>query len=130
MLWVIIASECTVSSKRVTFSFVRYRTQHELEIYNAGIKIVSSWGAAQLIFAGCPCIFSEGRAAMLGSNWQDLDKAALLEIDPTKLVTRIQAAQRVIAQQESRTDVAELERCKLADAQSMLKSLSRIPLPS
>jgi len=66
---------------------------------------------------------------MLDSNWQELYKAALLEIDPTKLVTRIQAAQRVIAQQESRTDVAKLERCKLADAQSMLKSLSRIALP-
>ena len=63
---------------------------------------------------------------MLDSNWQELYKAALLEIDPTKLVTRIQAAQRAIVQQESRTDVAKLERCKLADAQSMLKSLSRI----
>jgi hypothetical protein len=43
-----------------------------------------------------------------------------------KLLTCIEAAEQAIAQRESLVDIAELERRKLADARSMLKSLSRI----
>jgi len=50
----------------------------------------------------------------------------MLEINPDKLATRIGAAEQAIAQQESRPDITELERRKLADARSMLKVLSRI----
>ena len=66
---------------------------------------------------------------MLDANWQELYKAALFEFNANKLATRVQIAEHAIAQQELRTDITTLERCKLADAHSMLKSLSRIPLP-
>src|SRR5207237_8789843 len=55
-------------------------------------------------------------------------EAAMLEMNPDKLATCIGAAQQAIAQRESLVDIAELERRKLADARSMLKSLSRIAL--
>jgi len=63
---------------------------------------------------------------MLDTNWQKLYEAAMLEINPDNLVTRIGAAEQAIAQRESLPDIAEPERRKLADARSMLKSLSRI----
>jgi hypothetical protein len=63
---------------------------------------------------------------MLDTNWQKLYEAAILEIDPDKMVTLIEAAEQAIAQQESSPDVTQLERRKFADARSMLKSLSRI----
>ena len=50
----------------------------------------------------------------------------MLEMNPDKLATCIGAAEQAIAQRESLVDIAELERRKLADARSMLKSLSRI----
>ena len=59
-------------------------------------------------------------------DWQKLYEAAMLEMNPDKLATRIGAAEQAIAQRESLVDIAELERRKLADARSMLKSLSRI----
>ena len=65
---------------------------------------------------------------MLDTNWQKLYEAAILEINPDKLVTRIGAAEHAIAQRESLVDT-ELERHKLADARSMLKTLSRISMP-
>jgi len=49
-----------------------------------------------------------------------------LEMNPDKLATCIGAAEQAIAQRESLVDTTELERRKLADARSMLKSLSRI----
>ena len=59
-------------------------------------------------------------------NWQKLYEAAMLEMNPDKLVTCIGAAEQAIAQRESLVDITELERRRLADACSMLKSLSRI----
>ena len=66
---------------------------------------------------------------MLDPNWQDLYKAALFEFDPNKMVTRIDTARVAIAQQESRADITALERRKLADARSILTTLSRIASP-
>jgi hypothetical protein len=63
---------------------------------------------------------------MLDMHWQKLYEAAILEINPDKLPTCIRAAEQAIAQRESFVDVSELERHKLADARSMLKTLSRI----
>ena len=59
-------------------------------------------------------------------DWQKLYEAAILEINPDKLAICIGAAEKAIAQRESLVDTTELERHKLADARSMLKSLSRI----
>ena len=59
-------------------------------------------------------------------DWQKLYEAAMLEMNPDKLVALIGAAEQAIAQRESSVDVSELERRKLADARSMLKTLSRI----
>ena len=50
----------------------------------------------------------------------------MLEMNPDKLAICIGAAEQAIAQQESSPDVTQLERRKLTDARSMLKSLSRI----
>jgi hypothetical protein len=63
---------------------------------------------------------------MLDTNWQKLYEAAMLEMNPDKLLTCIGAAEQAIAQRESLVDIAELERRKLEDARSMLKTLSRI----
>jgi hypothetical protein len=65
---------------------------------------------------------------MLETNWLKLYQAAILEIDPEKLATLVQMAEQAIAQQESSPDVTQLERRKLTDARSMLKTLSRIAL--
>src|SRR5947209_4867649 len=78
------------------------------------------------LLAGCPCIVQMWRAAMLATNWQKLYEAAMLETNPDKLAICIGAAEQAIAQRESLLDIAELERRKLADARSMLKTLSRI----
>ena len=59
-------------------------------------------------------------------DWQKLYEAAMLEMNPDNLATCIGAAVQAIAQRESLVDIAELERRKLADARSMLKSLSRL----
>jgi len=66
------------------------------------------------------------RAAVPHIDWQKLYEAAMLEMNPDELVTRIGAAEQAIAQRESIVDTTELERRKLVDARSMLKSLSRI----
>ncbi len=47
---------------------------------------------------------------MLDTNWQKLYEAAILEINPDKLVTRIGAAEQAIAQREPLLDITELER--------------------
>jgi hypothetical protein len=96
--------------------FVRYQTKISLEIYNIGVNIFSQQGRPIIL----------GRAAMLDTNWQKLYEAAMLELNPDKLVTLIEAAERAIVEQELRPDVTQLERRKLADARSMLKSLNRI----
>ena len=57
-------------------------------------------------------------------DWRKLYEAAMLEMNPDKLAICIGAAEQAIAQQESSRDVMQLERRKLADARSMLKSLS------
>ena len=62
-------------------------------------------------------------------GWRKLYEAAILEIVPDKLAIRIVAAEQAIAQRESVVDTTELERHKLADARSMLKTLSRISMP-
>jgi hypothetical protein len=66
------------------------------------------------------------RAAVPHIDWQKLYEAAMLEVNPDKLATCIGAAEQAIAQRESLVDIAELERRKLTDARSMLKSLNRI----
>jgi len=68
---------------------------------------------------------SEVRAAVPQIDWQKLYEAAMLEMNPDKLAACIGAADQAITQRES-VDITELERRKLADARSMLKSLSRI----
>jgi hypothetical protein len=82
-----------------------------------------------VVFARPSAFFRSGRAAMLDTNWQKLYEAAILEIDPDKLAICIGAAEQAIAQRESLMDTTELERRKLDDARSMLKTLSRIALP-
>src|SRR5437762_8239777 len=72
-----------------------------------------------------PCSLSVEGAALLDTNWRKLYEAAILEIVPDKLAIRIVAAEQAIAQRESLVDTTELERHKLADARSMLKTLSR-----
>ena len=62
-------------------------------------------------------------------GWQTLCKAPILETNPDKLAICIGAAEQAIAQRESLVDTTELERHKLADARSVLKTLSRIFLP-
>jgi hypothetical protein len=59
-------------------------------------------------------------------DWQKLYEAAIFEMNPDKLVALIGAAEQAIVQRESLADITEPERRKLADARSMLKSLSRI----
>jgi len=59
-------------------------------------------------------------------DWRKLYEAAMLEMNPDKLAICIGAAEQALAQQESSPDVTRLERRKLADARSMLNSLSRI----
>ena len=76
-----------------------------------------------------PCSLSVEGAALLDTNWRKLYEAAILEIVPDKLVTRIVAAEQAIAQREPLLDITELEHHKLADARSMLKTLSRISMP-
>jgi hypothetical protein len=66
------------------------------------------------------------RAAVPHIDWRKLYEAAMLEMNPDKLAICIGAAEQAIAQQELRPDITELERRKLADARSMLKSLSKI----
>src|SRR5438874_263705 len=66
------------------------------------------------------------RAAVPHIDWRKLYEAAMLEMNPDKLAICIGAAEQAIAQQESSPDVTQLERRKLTDARSMLKSLSRI----
>src|SRR5207244_7913475 len=84
------------------------------------------WRKHFVVLQGVRAFFRGGRAAMLDTNWQKLYEAAILEINPDKLVTRIGAAEQAIAQREPLLDITELERHKLADARSMLKTLSRI----
>ena len=62
-------------------------------------------------------------------GWRKLYEAAILEIVPDKLAIRIVAAEQAIAQRELVVGITELERRKLTDARSMLKTLSRIALP-
>jgi len=62
---------------------------------------------------------------VLDRNWQKLYEAAMLELNPDKLATLVQMAEQAIAEEESRP-ITQLERRKLTDARSMLKSLSRI----
>ena len=66
---------------------------------------------------------------MLDRNWLKLYEAAILEINPDKLAICIGAAEQAIAQRELVVGITELERRKLTDARSMLKTLSRIALP-
>jgi hypothetical protein len=61
---------------------------------------------------------------MLDTHWLKLYETAILEINPDKLPTCIWAAEQAIAQQESRPDITQVERRKLEDARSMLKTLS------
>ena len=71
-------------------------------------------------------ILQEVRAAVPHIDWQKQYEAAMLEMNPDKLAICIGAAEQAIAQQESSPDVTQLERGKMSDARSMLKSLSRI----
>ena len=72
---------------------------------------------------------THGRSRTVAKLWRKLYEAAILEIVPDKLAIRIVAAEQAIAQRESVVDTTELERHKLADARSMLKTLSRISMP-
>ena len=53
---------------------------------------------------------SEVRAAVPHIDWQKLYEAAMLEMNPDKLATRIGAAEQAIAQREWLVDVTALER--------------------
>ena len=63
---------------------------------------------------------------MPDADWKELYKAAVFELNPDKLVICIQTAQQAIAQVESRVDIPPAERNKLADARSMLRTLSKL----
>ena len=66
---------------------------------------------------------------MLAMNWQELYEDAIFEINPDKLTSCIyEEAEQAIAQRESFVDITQAERHRLADARSVLKSLSRIAL--
>ena len=93
------------------------------------IELAIAHYEAALKIEGRIALLQEWEAAMLDTNWQELYETAILEIVPDKLAIRIVAAEQAIAQRESLVDTPELERHKLADARSMLKSLSRITLP-
>jgi len=86
------------------------------------------WRPSPVITAG---ILQKWRVAMpdRNFNWQTLCETAIHEINPDKLAICVGAAEQAIAQRESLVDTTELERCKLADARSVLKTLSRIFLP-
>jgi len=88
--------------------------------------IISSSGAAQLKAEAVHAPFRSGRAAMLDTQWQELYKAALFELNPNKLITRIDAARQAIVEQQLRADITQVEHRKLADARSMLATLSRL----
>ena len=60
------------------------------------------------------------------AEWAQSEEKVRSAWNSDKLVALIGAAEQAIAQEESRPDITELERRKLADARSMLKSLSRI----
>jgi hypothetical protein len=66
---------------------------------------------------------------MLDTNWQELYEAAIFEIDPDELAICIDEAEQAIARRESFVDITQAERHRLADARSVLKTLSRIALP-
>ena len=66
---------------------------------------------------------------MLATNWQELYEDAIFEINPDKLTSCIEEAEQAIVQRESFMDITQAERHRLADARSVLKSLSRIALP-
>jgi hypothetical protein len=63
---------------------------------------------------------------MPDADWKELYKAAVFELNPDKLIICIQTAQQAITQAESRLDIPPAERNKLADARSMLMTLSRL----
>src|SRR6266581_7815146 len=54
---------------------------------------------------------------------------AIFEINPDKLTSCIEEAEQAIAQRESFVDITQAERHRLADARSVLKTLSRLSLP-
>jgi len=85
--------------------------------------------AQPCLLAVCPCIVQMWRAVMLATNWQELYEDAIFEINPDKLTSCIEEAEQAIAQRESFVDITQAERHRLADARSVLKSLSRIALP-
>src|SRR5438552_15029890 len=91
------------------------------------IELAIAHYEAALKIEGRIALLQEWEAAML--DWQELYKAALFELNPNKLVTCIEAARQAIAQQESRVDITELEHRKLADARSILTTLSGVVLP-
>jgi hypothetical protein len=70
-----------------------------------------------------------GRGRMSDIDWQKLYETAMLEMNPDKLATCIGAAEQAIARRQLLVDITEVERHKLADARSILKTLSRISLP-
>ena len=74
-------------------------------------------------------VLQKWRAAMLDTNWLKLCEAAILETNPDKPAICIGAAEHAIAQRESFVDITQAERHGLADARSVLKTLSRIVLP-
>jgi hypothetical protein len=62
---------------------------------------------------------------MPDADWKELYKAALVELNPSKLAICIQTAEQAIAKAEMRMDISPAERSKLADARCVLQSLSR-----
>src|SRR2546422_10927443 len=91
------------------------------------------WRKHFVVLQGRPCIFFRiGRAAMSEQTfgWRKLYEAAILEIVPDKLAIRIVAAEQALAQRESLGDSKELERHKLADTRSMLKTLGKNSMPA
>ena len=101
----------------------------ELQEKICAIELAIAHYEAALKIEGRIALLQEWEAAMLDTNWQQLYKAALFELNPNKLVTRIEAARQAIAQQESRADITELEHRKLVDARSILTTLSGVVLP-
>jgi hypothetical protein len=65
--------------------------------------------------------------AMLEPTWQDLYKAALLELDPQKLNERVEAARRAVHQRLNTEDetITNKEHDKLDDALRMLYLLTK-----
>jgi len=66
---------------------------------------------------------------MVNTDWERLYQAAILELNPDKLLGRIDAAEHAIAEQEGSGEISPSELRRLWDARVMLRTLRKVNLP-